>query len=454
MKVSHVMSSRTLAHYAPGRIILLSLMAIILIGTVLLALPCARYTAISYLDLFFTATSTVCVTGLFTVPIEQFTPFGLTVLLFLMQIGGLGVITLTLFVFSLFFELGFSTQLFAGSVMDMQQSWKNTTTILAWIIAVTICAELLGAIAIFSSIYPYYSISKALFIALFHSVSSFCNAGITIFNFSEHTQFASNYSLLIITSSLMLAGSIGFFVLWEILNYIKARIAHKRHAWSLVAKLSIMGTIVAVIIPAAMLFTIEYSHAFAQMTSVQKLLNALYNSISLRSTGLLSVPIQSLQAPSLLLIIVTGFIGACPGSTGSGVRITTFIVLLATLRAVLSGNLSVNIKGRKIASDQVFKAITIITLTMFWIISILFFMLITQSMNSFIEIIFELVSATCNVGLSLGITQSLTALSKLFIMLSMVVGRIGSLTLVLALKRNNFSKTERISYPEERIMLS
>lgn len=194
------MSSKSLAHFSPGRIILFSVFITIMIGTLLLASPIARTVPIPILDLIFTATSATCVTGLFTINLSAFTIFGKSVLLALIQIGGLGLITLTVFVLSLFMELGFGTQLLAGNVMEIE-TWKNVRKIIIFIISITLITELIGTIITFFCIRSYYPIDQALFLSLFHSVSSFCNAGISLFDHAQHPHLiCANYPLLLITT--------------------------------------------------------------------------------------------------------------------------------------------------------------------------------------------------------------------------------------------------------------
>ena len=171
------MSSRVLARFSPALIIINSAMLTIIVGTMLLALPAARNQTISFLDLLFTATSATCVTGLLTIPLNSFTLFGQTIIMILIQIGGLGLITLTIFLMSLFVDFGFATQLMAGQLMQLE-SWQNIKKLILFIIRLTLCAELIGAFFIFIAIHQDFPISQALFLSAFHAISSFCNAGI------------------------------------------------------------------------------------------------------------------------------------------------------------------------------------------------------------------------------------------------------------------------------------
>lgn len=449
------MSNSRLAHFSAGRVILLALFFTILMGTALLALPISRRMPMSLLDLFFTATSATCVTGLFPFSLDHFTTFGHAVLLLLIQIGGLGVITLTLFVFSLFMNLGLTTQLMAGRLLELE-SWKNIKQLLVFIMIVAFTIEILGALAFFTSFAKIFPPGKAAFLAIFHSVSFFCNAGITLFNNSLQ-MFAHDATVLVTAILLMLLGGIGFITLYEIYEHISRFPSGKRHHFTLQSKIVLYGTLLGIFFTMLMIYAIEHNHAFAEMSSGYALLTSLFHAVSFRSTGLLTVPVSHLQLATLFLIMLVGFIGSAPGSTGSGIRTTTMAIYLAVVQAALEGHGNVNIFGRRIAKDQVNKAIAILSLGIFWIVASIFALLVLQPHFRFIDISFEIMCAFTNLGLSAGITPLLSVMGKLVIMLSMAFGRIGALTLILALRKIALRKdlgTAEIVYPEERIMLS
>lgn len=444
------MAIKTLAHFSPGRTILLSIFVTILIGTLLLSLPIARKTEIPIIDLLFTATSATCVTGLFTVPLQHLTTFGQCVILCLIQIGGLGLITMTLFFMSLFVNLGLTTQLMAGQLLEIE-SLHHIRKILFFIIGLTIAIELTGAIFIFAAIRHDYTFLKACFLALFHSVSSFCNAGISIFP-NEMIHYNTNLLMLNTTMLLVFCGGLGFITWREILLNMHAWLKRKRIVFSLQTKLVLMGTSITIFFLAALFWILEHDNAFAGMSPIATIINALFQSVAMKSTGFLTIAIDQLQLASILLIMIYSFIGSAPGSTGSGVKITTFILLIAIIKAGLENKQAVEIKGRRIARDQMLKAITIIALSLFWIFFSLFLLLITEERIRFIELVLEAVSAFTNLGLSTGITPHLSLAGKLFIMCSMIIGRIGSVTLILALRKAKKEVVE-FSYPEERVML-
>jgi trk system potassium uptake protein TrkH len=449
------MGIKTLAHFSPGRIIFYSIFLTIIVGTAALALPFATVQPISLFDLFFTATSATCVTGLFTVPLDQFTHFGHTIILILMQIGGLGLITLTIFLMSLFVNFGFATQLMAVKLLDLE-SWKNIRSLIIFIITLTVIVELVGALLVLPVLLPQYTFSHACFLALFHSVTSFCNAGISIFDQGTLAGFSTNSPMLVVTIFLMFAGSFGFLTWHELMQYARAKWHHKRYPLSLNTKIIIYSTAILIIASTIILFLLERHHAFNGMSTPYALLNSLFQAVSARNAGFLTVNIHTMQIASLFFILLAAFIGSSPASTGSGVKITTFAIFISTIKAAIAGRTSVEIRGRSIAIDQVYKATAIVSLGIFWVGFTTFLLLISNPQFNFFDLLLEAMSAFATLGISMGITSSLTLTGKIILIINMIIGRIGSLTLVLAFKELRSTKTEGVefSYPEERVVLN
>src|SRR3990167_11262823 len=369
------MSSRKLAHFSPARTVLFSIFLTIIIGTLLLALPIARIRAIGLIDLFFTATSATCVTGLFTIPLSDFTFFGQCIILALIQIGGLGMITMTLFLISLFVDIGLATQLMGGQLLEIE-SWKNLKKIIFFIILITLSIEVIGALCMLPVFTPYYPLSYAFFLSLFHAISAFCSAGIALFkNNFEH--FSTNYIMLAITGLLMFAGGLGFVTWYEIIQYVHSRKKKRRYSFSLHSKIILYGSAITIALSMLLIFLLEYA-SLPFSSWPHGLINSLYLAISFRSSGFLTISPSQLQSATIFLIMLIGFIGSAPGSTGSGVKITTFAVFLATIKGAIQGRTSVEIKGRRIPKDQVFKVIAIVFLSLFWVGITTFCLLITE----------------------------------------------------------------------------
>lgn len=438
--------------FSPSRTILLSMVFSIIAGTLLLSLPCARVRDIAPIDLLFTSTSSLCVTGLLTVPINDFSLFGQGIILLLIQIGGLGLITLTLFVVSLFVNLGLSTQVLAGEMLDLE-SWKGTRKILAFIISFTILCELMGAILIFLSLRHRYPLMKAIFYSLFQSVSAFCNSGMCIFDNNTMVNFSQDYIVLSSMGALIVVGSLGFITLKEIIErYNPFRKSERRYPFSLQSKIILSYYTALTFINTGVFWLLERHNTFEGMTVFQQFFNSLFTSISCRSSGFLTVYSDNLQNASIFNLLINGFIGSAPTSTGSGIKITTAALFIATINAAIQGNTVVNIKGRRIMKDQIYKALAIVSLSIFWVIITTFFLLITEQTCNFADICCETLSAFTTLGVSTGITPYLSFFGKNIIILNMFIGRIGSLTLMIALRKR--MDTQEFLYPEERIMIS
>jgi len=442
------MAMRTTLHLSPARILLSSLLCAITIGSLLLALPIAHSTSISLLDIIFTATSVTTVTGLATIPLEYFTQFGKVVILILMQIGGIGLITMTLFTLSFFMELRYATQLMAGKMLELE-SWKNVKKLLVFIISFTLICEILGAILIFVSIYGKYSFWNTLFFSLFHSVASFCETGFSIFP-HKIINFQQNGTFLMTTAALILSGGLGFITWIEIISYARSFHKKRRHL-SLHSKIVLYMTLLLTLSASILFFALEYNNTLSHLTPLYTIINAFFNAVTCRGCGLVSVIPSHLSLASLFLITIIAFIGASPGSTGSGVKTTTFAICLATIRAALWGRTSVELRGRRILKEQVYKATAIVFLALSWVAVITFFLLVTEKNWHFLDVFFEVVSAFSTLGVSTGLTPYLSSIGKICIIITMIIGRIGALTILLVFGIKQ-EKAE-FSYPEERIML-
>lgn len=433
---------------SPGRLLIGSMLILIVIGAILLSLPFCQRHPVSFMDALFTATSATCVTGLLTVPIEAFNWLGHAVILALIQIGGLGLVTLTIFFMSFFVEVGLGTQIIAGRLLEIE-SWSNSRRIIAFIMLITIACEAIGALIL------YFLLPKQLpyrlFFALFHSVSAFCSAGISLL--PESLMYLNEYNaILIVFMILMFMGGIGFFTLFDLFASAKAWWLGKHPHLSLHTKIVLSMSFTLIALTATTVFFLEFNQGFANLSLKDTLVNSLFSAISWRSAGFATLDIASLHLATFLIIMIISFIGSAPGSTGSGIRTTTFSLALAAIRSVLSGRTEVDIKKRRIPNDQVFKALAILSLSLGWVALTTFLLLVTQESWRFVDIMLEAFSAFANLGLSSGVTPYLTPLGKWIIMISMIFGRVGLLTILLALKKRQ-EKTE-FHYPEERVMLS
>lgn len=440
---------------SPSHIILLSFFFLIIIGTLLLALPISRIAYVSFIDLFFTATSATCVTGLFTISLSNFTLFGKSIIMLLIQCGALGLASMSLLIVSLFVDLGISTKFMAGQLMELD-SWHTIKKVLLFTLVSTVILELLGALCFFSVFYYDYSLANALFYSIFHSVSSFCNAGISFIHFFTEQNlgtYKTNYLFLVMTSFLAFFGGLGFITWHEIMLYIRSRYyTLKPHRFSLHSKIILCSSTALILITTIAFLLLEHDKV-KTFSAFKALSYALFHAVSFKSCGFILENITDFHVATIFFMMIIGFIGSSPGSTGSGIKVTTFTIFINTVRAAINGKSTVNIFEREIPIDQIYKAIAIISLSIFWITSTTLFLLITETNWSFFEIFFETVSGFSNVGFSLKGTQNLSTIGKLLMCATMFIGRIGSLTFILGLKfKSRIDKTE-FSYPEERVML-
>lgn len=435
--------------YYPQHMILLSLIFSTLIGSFLLYLPACHKTDVDIVDILFTATSLTTVTGALTIPIDQFTWIGHLIMLFLMQLGGLGVMTLSLFFLYIFSNLGIYTQVVASEVLSLK-SFKDTKQTLFFIIKLTLISELIGAMIIFPTIYKLYPLKKAIFYSIFHAVSSFCNAGFVLFP-QNFITFANNSVMVYITAALMLIGGLGFVTWHELINKFFKKNTHglKMLSWHTKLVLRMYG--LTALMTSTLFFLLERNNTLANMSFFEKISTSLFTGIALKSTGLSLVSFASLQIATILVALVTMFIGSAPLSTGSGIKTSVFAIYLAVIKAAIQGKRNAMLYHRHIVEDQVYKAIAIIALSLSWIFSIIFILSIIETDLEFLDIVFTTFSTFCNNGVVNTSITKLAPASKLLLACSMIIGRVGALAVILSMKR--IGEIRDLSYPKEHVIL-
>lgn len=435
----------------PGRILLFVVFASVVVGTIILSLPICLKQNINFLDLLFTSASAACVTGLETIPLDKFTTIGQIVILLLIQIGGLGLMTLTLLVASFFINLGLSTQMIAGQILEID-NLKHVKRMFTFTFLFTALVEILAAIIFIFNLKNKLPLSKCILFSLYQSISSFCNAGIIL---PEAKEFIySNNLILIISSILVIVGGIGFIPWYEILSFFKQKIFLKKRAYlSLHTRVVLYLTAALTLISIITFLILEYNNTLQNFSLGQKIIYAIFNGSGFRSAGFLTVGFDNLQMATILMIMILCSIGSSPGSTGSGIKTTVFGIFLATVRSVIRAKKNIKIFNRCIIPIQVYKALTIITLSLSWILLSSFILMITENSFTFLDIVFESTSAFMNLGISSGITSKLSSIGKGLITLSMIMGRVGSLTVALSFIKSN-RETKEFAYPEEKMMLT
>ncbi len=444
----------------PATIFVTGFLVLIATGTIMLLLPGATSgKSIKFIDALFTSTSATCVTGLIVVPTGTFfTRFGHIVILILIQFGGLGLMTFGTF-FALVFrqEFGLRERMLLGDVLNVQV-FSKIKNLLAAIIGITFGLEAIGAVLMYFSAGPYAAkMDSRLFWSIFHSISAFCNAGFSIWN-DNISRFTHDWKMTFIFAALIIFGGLGFIVLSDIGKYIFSSVRYKRRKvphFTLQTRVVIATS--AILIFGGMIFLLigDTNGQFRGLGAPAALLTSFFQSVTARTAGFNTINVGKLAAGPLLVTIILMFIGASPGSTGGGVKSTTIAVIVAAIRDRLLGRRKVNMFKRSLPTGIVGIAAMIIVLA-FAVISIGTFLLCTFELGkhpewSFIDMLFEEVSAFATVGLSTGPTFDLSAASKLVIILTMFIGRIGPLTFLFAVSRHVGVK--RMEHIEESVMV-
>ncbi len=433
--LSHFPSSKI----NPAGIITFIFLSIIGIGTLLLMLPGSTYRGISFIDALFTATSATCVTGLIVVDTgSYFTLSGQLIILFLIQLGGLGIIT-----FSTFFALIFRGNISISERIVIKDYLGNVTwkieDILKNILIFTFTFEGIGAFLIWV-IWHKKGIKFSIYNSIFHSISAFCNAGFSLFKENLLT-FRNDLWINLIFMFLIISGGLGFFVIYDIISFFQKRSEGKRVRFSLHTKIVLITTFL-LIIGGYLLFGL-----FEKTLSI----SSLFQVVSARTAGFNTLNLSFLNTSSILLLILLMIIGASPGSTGGGIKTSTFTLIILYIRTILKGKNKTEAFGRTIPHAIIEKAFVITILYIFTLVFSLLFLTWIEKDIRFLDLFFETTSAIGTVGYSLGITPHLHFLGKLIIIINMVVGRIGPLTLVFAIKKKK--EKELYSYPEENVLV-
>lgn len=433
--------------YYPQHMILLSLFSATILGALLLALPICRVKEVAFIDLLFTSASLTTVTGILTIPLDSFSNIGHVVMLILIQLGGLGLMTLSLLFMYMFTNLGVYTQVVASEVLSIK-NFKDIKKILFFMVKLTIIVELIGACIIFPTLHQTFSLKRAIFLAVFHSVSSFCNAGIILL--PNNIAAYSDYPIMIFTTTALMAiGGLGFVTWHEVISKAKNHRHHHGFSWHTKLVFKIYG--ITTLVTAILFWMIERNNSLANMPVFKKFYMVLFAAISMKSTGFEIFPYPMLHLATIVLFMISMFIGSAPLSTGSGIKTSVFAIYAAVIKAAIMGKRHAVLFGRHIVDEQVYKAMAILTLSLSWILIALFCILISEPNFRFIDILFETVSAFSNNGLASHVTPYFSFLGKIFLLNTMLIGRIGALVVVTSMKRS--IDAHEISYPKERIIL-
>ena len=430
--------------------LMLSFAGVITVGTIMLMLPAAsvKGQVTHFLDALFTATSATCVTGLVVFETgTYFTLFGQIVILVLIQIGGLGIMTIsTAFALMLGQRLTLKLENVMQSVVG-DTHVVNLFKLLRSIVLVTVLIEFIGAIFLFFSFSKVLPTSQALYNAIFHSVSAFCNAGFALWS-DNMMSFVDSPVVTFTISFLIILGGLGFTVIIDL--YRKLFSNDKIKKLTLHSKIVLATTGALILIGFVTLFVAEYHGSMQGFSVSRRLLSSWFQSVTMRTAGFNTIDISRLSSASVLVALLLMFIGASPGSTGGGVKTTTITVLMLSVTSMLRGRRDLSIFNRKIAVSNAREATTLLTISASVIFVIVFLLMLVEPF-SFEKIIFEAISAFGTVGLSMGITSDLSYTGKALITLLMYIGRIGPLTMIYALSMRK--RQPNISFAEENIAI-
>lgn len=420
----------------PPTVLALGFASLILLGAILLNLPIASKSgeSVGFINAFFTSSSAVCVTGLVVKnTAEQWTNFGHIVIISLIQMGGLGFMTMaTIVALLLGKKITFKDRLVIKEQLN-QETMTGLVKLTKYVIAATFFIEGVGAIILSTKFIPMYGIGKGTWFSVFHAISAFCNAGFDLMG-SSLEPHVGDLTLNLTLAALVIIGGLGFTV------YIDISKNRKFSRLRVHSKLVIVMTIFLLVFGSISIFIMEHNNpeTMLNLTTKEKVVASFFQSTITRTAGFNSINLSGLRESTVVLMVILMFIGGSPGSTGGGVKTTTFGVLLLTTISVIRGNKDVNIFKKRISQSVINRSLAIFMVGIVLVLSITLFLTFTENAN-FLDLLFETTSAFATVGLSRSLSPNLTNIGKIIISLTMYSGRVGALTMAFA-----FAQKERV----------
>ena len=440
------------------QIILLSFLVTIVVGSALLALPISSASgkAVPYLDALFMATTSTCVTGLVTIPtVSSWSVFGQIVILLLIQIGGLGIITIMSGLMLLLNKkMGLSDRLLIQDAFNLN-TMSGLAKFVKNVLFGTLIIEGIGSVLYMFVFVPEFG-AKGIWISIFNSVSAFCNAGIDIIAENSLCNYATNPLINFVTSALIILGGLGYIVWWDVLRVVKSYLPKKRKIFkhlTLHSKIAITVTAVLIFVGAILIFIFEYSNPLTikNMSLFDKIQVSFFQSITTRTAGFASIAQENLTNASATISVILMMIGGSPVGTAGGMKTVTIAVLVSSAFATIRNKNSATLFNRRIAEDSLKKAVAV-AVTFIMICALSTVLLMATNNTSALDAVYEAVSATATVGLSRNLTASLNPFGKLVIIITMYFGRVGPISLAVALGSKNQSQNV-ISEPTEDIII-
>lgn len=436
---------------SPVQILAIGFAIVIFIGAALLTLPISSKSGhgTPFVDCLFISTSATCVTGLVTLDTgTHWNYFGKTVIMCLIEVGGLG-----------FMSFATLVALIAGKKITLKErlvlqesmnsfSLQGLVRTAKYVLVFTFLVQVGGAILLATQFIPEFGLGTGLYYSIFHSVSAFCNAGIDLIgNFRSLTPYYDNSVIILTIGGLIVTGGLGFFVWQEIYNY------KGMHKLSLHSKLVITTTLILIFGGAILMFVFEMNNpkTIGNMSMKGKILSSLFASITPRTAGFNSISTSDMSPAGRFLTIILMFIGGSPGSTAGGIKTSTAGLIIMTAISVIKGRGDAEIFHKRIGKELVYKALAIVLLALGLVVTVTMILSITEKGASLEYLLYETTSAFGTVGLTLGLTPKLSFIGKLIISFTMYCGRVGPLTIFIALAKKG--TTNSIKYPEDKILI-
>ena len=440
------------------QIILLSFLAVILLGSGLLALPISASDgrAVAYVDALFTATTATCVTGLVTLPtVAAWSGFGQAVILVLIQIGGLGIITVTSWLMLLIYKrLGIKDEVLLQDAFNLN-SLSGLGEFLKKVVMGTLIIEAVGAL-LYMPVFIADFGAKGIWIAVFNSVSAFCNAGMDVFAIDSFCTYATHPWINFVTCALIVLGGIGYIVWWDVLRVFKR---FKTEGFkclnrlTLHSKIALSTTAILIVVGAVIIFIAEYDNPLTlqNLSVYDKIQVSFFQSVTTRTAGFASIPQEHLTSTSAIVCMLLMFIGGSPVGTAGGIKTVTFAVLIVSAFSTVRNKDCVSLFNRDVSNSSVYKAIAV-TCTSFLIMFISTLLLSLTTDAPAIDVMYETISATATVGLSRNLTSTLSVWGKLIVTATMYFGRVGPISLAIALNVQKENQNT-IKNPTEEISI-
>ncbi len=459
VRVSRYLNSLALK---PAGTFILSFIVLIGIGTGLLMLPQMTTGAggADFLTALFTSTSASCVTGLSVVDVSTYFTFkGKLVLLLLIQFGGIGIVSFATF-FAMFMKdgVGLKQQVILQDFLS-SESLSSAKALLRKIVFMTLTIEAISTVLIFFTWgreMVFGGFWQRVFFSVFHAVSAFCNAGFSLFSDGLYQQEIRHSLLLHVVIALtIIMGSLGFSTVEDLFSprMLRERMEKPWKDWKLSTKVSLFMTMILVFVGMGVFYFLERAEGgtLSEVEDMRAIVGAFFQSVTTRTAGFNTVNFSALRAPTLIFMIFLMFVGASSGSTGGGIKTSTFLLILTSALATIRGKKNMEMGNRSIPQEMLGKAFSIFVFAAVYILTIIFILSITESNLDIVSVTFEAVSAFSTTGLSTGITNELSVQGKSIIILSMFIGRIGTLTLALALSSRVVSTNYK--YPSAHLMI-